>query len=257
VASASEQSFERLLAKCRKRFERRRAGFLQGLLMRPLLKVDFGGIDETLRIVYPHLLDRGSVVWGAVAQVNRGMFAPGSEDLPGVTVHSHDSRYDARPQDLAEIAGACFTFKGTVPEDAEYRPLAERLSDEFDGSHRMAIPKRLADGRAAFIGATMFHRAWLPTGVLKASVFPMVVAPRITDVNMPLPLVYWPPALVDAWSGLEARLNSAPIGSSARRVASKGIRPGRRSSSLPRWRKNWPTPASGRGGRARRCCPLV
>ena len=239
MASASEPSFERLLAECRKRFERRHSGVLQRLLMQRPLKVDLGGIDETLRIVYPHLLERGCVVWGAVAQVNRRMLTPGSEDLPGVTVHSLDPRYDARPQDLAEIGKACFEFKGTVPDDAEYRPLAERLSDEFDFSHRMAIPKRLADGRAAFIGATMFHRNWLPTGILEANVFPMVVAPRITDVNMPLPLAYWPPALVEAWSVLEARLSSASIASSARRVACKA-----KKRTLEHWGPVWDSAAT-------------
>jgi hypothetical protein len=168
---------------------------------------------------YGILIKQGQVVWGCVAQVNMGMFAPGPVDLPGVTVYSTDSYFDANPQDLAAIGRACFRFKNTEPVDVEFKPVASRLTDEFDSTVRMQLPKRLTDDRDVFLAATMFHRTRLPGGVLRGSLVPLVIAPAVTEVNMVLQLPYWSKTLCDTWHTLQDTLEGVKITSSAQKVA--------------------------------------
>jgi hypothetical protein len=220
MATPTESYFARLITECRTAFDRGRSGILHwfGLRWRPGGS-DEEGVDARLRPHYKMLAARGRVVWGGVAQVNVGMFAAGREDLPGVTVYSPDGYYDAHPHDLAAIGRACFQFKNTVPADAEFRAVADRLTDEFDLTARMPVPRRLADGREVFLGATMFHRARLPGSVLRAGAFPMVIAPELTELNMVLPLAYWPGVLRAAWDTLQSRLERGPITTPAQQVA--------------------------------------
>jgi hypothetical protein len=147
------------------------------------------------------------------------MFLEGEEDLPGVTVYSLDEHHDAAPQDLRAIGHACFRFKKTKPADAPYGPLAERLTNEFDQTARMLLPSSLTDGREVFLGATQFHRTRLPGGVLRATLFPMVIAPEQTELNMVLPLSCWPDDLRGVWRTLQQQLEALPSESTALQVA--------------------------------------
>jgi Fe-S cluster assembly iron-binding protein IscA len=93
------------------------------------------------------------------------------------------------------------------------------LTDEFDQTARMHLPKRLADGRNVFLGATMFHRNRLPAGFLQANVFPIVIAPKLTEINMVLPLAFWPVTLRDNWEELKEQLTRGSITTTAKYVA--------------------------------------
>lgn len=214
----TESCFARWIAQCRSDFDRSRTGLLWRLGLRPHAS-DADGVAGRLRPHYQVLAAKGRVVWGAVAQVNMNMFTAGGDDLPGVTVYSLDGYYDGHPQDLAVVGRACFQFKNTAPADVDFRPVADRLTDEFDQTARMPVPRRLSDGREVFLGATEFHRARLPGRVLRANVFPLVIAPESTEINMVLPLAHWPPALCEAWDDLQGRLAECPVTSAAQRVA--------------------------------------
>ncbi len=214
-------SFALRIVECRARFDQGGGGAFRrwfGVGERPGYD-ESDTLPDSLRAEYRVLASRGRVVWGAIAQVNVGMFAEGPADLPGVSVYSPDPHFDANPQDLRAIGHACFQFKNTDPTDPEFKALAARLTDEYDQTVRTPLPRRLTDGREVYFGATMFHRSRLPGGVLRAGVFPIVIAPQATEANMVLPLPYWSARLQETWAALGARLDSAPTTSTAERVA--------------------------------------
>jgi hypothetical protein len=211
--------FASMIGECRSAFDRSRRDLLCRLGLRRRPTGDEDGVAGRLKPHYKILADRGRVVWGAVAQANKSIFAPGPQDAPGLTVSSIDEHYDENPHDLAAIGGACFQLKNTIPADTEFRSVAERLTDEFDQTVRMAVPPRLADGRDVFLGVTMLHRARLPDERLRASVFPLVIAPEFTEINMVLPLQYWSTELCEVWGALQQQLDQVPITSTAIQVA--------------------------------------
>lgn len=220
MGPVAQSYFSGIIEECRASFDRGSPGFLRwfGLRFRPSYQ-GIGRLNEQMKHHYGILAKKGQVVWGSVAQVNMGVFSPGTEDLPGVTVYSTDPYFDANPQDLYAIGRACFHFKGTEPLDAEFKPVAARLTDEYDSTVRMQLPRRLTDDREVFLAATMFHRSRLPGGVLRASLFPMVIAPDATDVNMVLHLAYWSRTLRDTWRELQDTLERTRITSVAQQVA--------------------------------------
>ncbi len=195
--------FAQRLEECQASFLRRGFGFRQLFGLGPKANNDeLGKIHEPIKAHYRILEESGRVVWAAVVQANAGMFSPGVIDLPGVTVYSADPFYETHPQDLLVIAQACGQFKNTEPASEEFRPLARRITDEYDPTLRMPLPLQLTDGREVFLGASMFHRKRLPGGFLCASLFPMVIAPESTEVNMVLPLRYWSKILIEVWPKL-------------------------------------------------------
>lgn len=233
--------FERLfflqcISECRNAFDKGSLGFLRwlGLRLRPSYDAH-DAIPEALRSHYQMLMKQGTVAWGCVSQVNMGMFAPGPIDLPGVTVYSADPHFDANPQDLLAIGRACFQFKGTEAIDEEFNTVARRLTDEFDMTARMLLPRRLTDAREVYIAATMFHRNRLPGGVLQGSLFPVVIAPEITEANMPLQLPYWSPTLRNSWETIQEMLEDTPVGSIALEVASAAAKTLVSQNSAPHW----------------------
>jgi hypothetical protein len=223
---ASPSYFLGRIRECRASFDRRGHGFFGRLANRlPPNHENSDTISEQLKTHYDILRKEGRVVWGALAQVNQGMFAPGPADLPGVTVYSTDAFYDENPQDLCEIGQACFEFKNTEPIESEFKPVALRLTDEHDFTMRMPLPRRLTDNRQAFLAATMFHRRRLPNGVLCGSLFPLVIAPEATEVNMVLELPHWSKTLRKDWETLPELLEGMEITSSSRRVAKAAEKP--------------------------------
>jgi Fe-S cluster assembly iron-binding protein IscA len=220
MGTLAQTFFSQRISECRDAFDKGSLGFLRwiGLRLRPSYD-GHDDIPEPLRSHYQVLMKHGQVVWGSVAQVNMGMFSAGTMDLPGVTVYSTDPYYDENPQDLFAIGRACFQFKNTDPVDIEFKSVAVRLTDEFDMTVRMLLPNRLTDGREVFLAATMFHRTRLPGGVLRGSLFPTVIAPQMTEANMPLQLPYWSPILCNSWETLQSTLEGVTIGSKAQQVA--------------------------------------
>jgi Fe-S cluster assembly iron-binding protein IscA len=182
---------------------------------------------------YRLLAQHGRVVWGAIAQVNNGMFRPGDRDLPGVTAYSPDPYFDGLPQELLAVARSAFDLKNSVPADADLKTVAARMTDEHDMRLYLRLPDRLTEGREAALGATQFHRARLPDGVLSASVFPLVIAPGRTTANMVLPLDCWPDWLRVRWPELNEMLEQLPVRSKARQVAQAA--PKRPPDRRPTW----------------------
>lgn len=220
MGTLAQSYFSQRIEECREAWDKGSVGFLRwfGLRLRPSYE-GFDQINEQMKPHYGILTKKGQVVWGCIAQVNMGMFAPGSEDLPGVTVYSTDSYCDANPQDLFGIGRACFKFKNTDPVERDFKPVASRLTDEFDSTVRMLLPRRLTDDREVFLAATMFHRTRLPQGVLRGSLVPLVIAPEASEVNMVLQLPYWSKKLRDTWHTLQDTLEGIQINSAALQVA--------------------------------------
>lgn len=173
----------------------------------------------TLADHYDILLDHGQVVWGAVAQANAGLFSPGDTDLPAVTIYSPEPHYDSHPRDLSSIGYAAYELKGFVPDEDDLKPLAARMTDEYDATPRGVISRRLAGGHEVYSGATLFHRSRLPNRVLSGRIFPMVIAPAHTDMNMVLPLAYWAGELFASWRRLEDLLEQSPLTHDAEKIA--------------------------------------
>lgn len=213
--------FPEMIADCRTLWDKGSIGFLRWIGLRVRSSYDgFDQIPQQARSHYQILIKRGRVVWGCVAQVNMSMFVDGDMDLPGVTVHSEDSYFDANPQDLADIGRAAFALKGTDPVHPELKPVAQRMTDELDHTVRAPMPASLTDGRHVFMGITIFHRLRLPGRMLKLNLFPMVIAPESTEFNMVLPLPYWSPKLCQDWGEvLGVHLDALPIHSTGRQVA--------------------------------------
>lgn len=224
MPTSSELYFSNLIQTCRSSFERSRSGFLHRLGLR---KPPTGCEDCDPGKLSPHyekLAAKGRVVWGALTQANYQIYTPGKQDLPGVIVYSTDPYYDAHPQDLSETAAGCFDLKNTIPADSEFRAIAQRISDELDPTARMMIPLRLSDDRDAFLGPMMFHRSRLPGGVLNARVFPILIAPVVTEITMLLPLRYWPTSILTNLKEFSAYLHESPITSQAVRVAKNAVK---------------------------------
>jgi hypothetical protein len=208
-----------MLADCRDRFKGGRGDILRAESRKPPAGAVEEQVPTPLRPHYQLLLDRGQVVWAAVAQVNQGMLARGTDDLPGVTVYSTELHFDEHPQDLADIARAAYLLKNTEPDDPELRAVAERMTDEYDFTVRRPLPPRLTDQRLVYIAATLFHRSRLPGGFLAARLLPMVIGPEFTEANMVLPLLCWPNNLRATWPSLDAQVAALPVTSTATGVA--------------------------------------
>ncbi|MBI1832326.1 MAG: hypothetical protein HYR84_12860 [Planctomycetes bacterium] len=228
--------FARLIAECRQRFACEPSWLWRwfGAKGRPTYDPR-DTPDAALAAHYAILLDHGQVVWGALAQANSGMFSPGDMDLPAVTIYSPDPFYDSHPQDLSNIGYAAYVLKGSVPDDDDLKPLAARMTDEYDATPRGSIARRLTGGREVYSAATMFHRTRLPNGVLSARIFPMVIAPAHTDMNMILPLAYWAGELFAIWTRLDQQLANAPLMHDAEKIARNATKrpfvPGQRKSA--------------------------
>lgn len=160
------------------------------------------GIVQILIPHYEVLLLDGLIVWGALAQANSMLFATGTRDRPGVTVYSFDSHYDSNPLDLVDIARATGMLKGTHPYESDLLCLANRMTDEFDGTPRVSYPHRMTHGLSVYLAGTLFHPAQIPEGRIAGSLFPLLVSPTKTDANLLLPQAFWPRSLVEQWPQL-------------------------------------------------------
>ena len=156
--------------------------------------------DRTLLRQYDDneiLLREGVVAWGHIVQANRTLFQPGPADSPAVILYSHDGEIAADPFALGEMAAVLYDVKGdaTTPELQRF---ADMLESEHANAYDVPVPGALTDGRAVLYTTLMIHRGRLPTGLLSAPLFPVVVAPRRSQAATVLPLDFWDPALVEA-----------------------------------------------------------
>jgi hypothetical protein len=143
------------------------------------------------------LLTEGTIVWGALVQANKLLFAPGDVDCPALLVHSNDAYFDVRPQELRLIGHKIFGLKETKPSDPALAAVAQLVSDEMDRSMGFKLPPVFSnkDMRAA---AFMVFRKHIPNGVLSAGLFPLLTHPS-TDAVMIVPFEFWPIDMVIMW----------------------------------------------------------
>lgn len=143
------------------------------------------------------LLQQGKVVWAALVMANSQVFKPGRDDCPGLLIYSLDPYYDARPQELHEVAQKIYQLKNTKQEDPELARLADLVTGEADRSMGWRVPEELSlrDVRGAIF---MVFRKHIPKGLLQGSQFPILVHPD-TQAVMLAPFELWPVELIRDW----------------------------------------------------------
>lgn len=195
------------IQECRTNFQKRT--FFQRLGLTHLkIKRYIEGVEHPLWPHYKVLVEQGTVVWGAMAQANAGIFQPGPRDLPGVTIYSPDSYYDEHPEELMAMCRAVALLKGYLPAERQFQAAANRMTDEKDTTPRITLPTAMTQGRTVYIAATIFHRGRLPDGMLQGGFFPLVIAPQQTEVNMLPELTTWPEALHTQYQILSQKIDS-------------------------------------------------
>ena len=143
------------------------------------------------------LLMEGKIVWGALVQANKLLFAPGDVDCPALLVHSSDAYFDARPQELRLIGHTIFGLKETHPSDPALKAVAQLVSDEMDRSMGFKLPP-VFSSKAMRAAAFMVFRKHIPNGVLSAGSFPLLTHPS-TDAVMIVPFEFWPIEMIVMW----------------------------------------------------------
>ncbi|HEY6096338.1 MAG TPA: hypothetical protein VIU93_15465 [Gallionellaceae bacterium] len=143
------------------------------------------------------LLQEGKIVWGALIQANKLLFSPGRDDCPALLVYSADPYFDSRPQELRQIGHSIFSLKDTIPDHPELEEVAQLVSDKMDRSMNFRLPHVLSN-REIRAAAFMVFRKHIPTGVLTAGTFPILIHPS-TDAVMIVPCEFWPIELIVLW----------------------------------------------------------
>lgn len=163
------------------------------------------------------VLREGHLVWAAIVQANTMLFDPGPHDHPAEVVYTLDPGQVEDPARLLQVAERIYALKETAPEDEELARLAHHLTVETERLFGQPIVPWLSNGMDLELSSVMVHRKHLPSGFLRRSVFPILVAPDPRWV-MVLPERYWPTGLVDWWA--EGRAGSSDGESGPRWLAS-------------------------------------
>lgn len=143
------------------------------------------------------LLTEGHIVWGALVQANSLLFKPGDANCPGLLVHSPDSYFDDRPQELRLIGRTFFSFKHTEPTDPELKEVARLVTDEVDRSMGFELPE-VFSSKPVLSATFMVFRKHVPNGVLSTGLFPILTHPSTRAVMM-VPFEFWPIELIVLW----------------------------------------------------------
>src|SRR5262249_16983578 len=143
------------------------------------------------------LFANGVVVWGQIVQANGSLFRDGDNNSPGEIVFSLADGHLVRPHHLQTIASEIFDLKGTTPEEAGLRAIADHLTNERTRVYGLPVPRSLSPRIQCRISTTFFVRKHLPNGRLCSGSLPLVVNPNEPHFAMPLPQKYWPEELVE------------------------------------------------------------
>jgi hypothetical protein len=150
--------------------------------------------SDALRALYTAqdaLFAEGEVVFGAYVQANRLLFRPGNENCPALVVFATDRSFDARPDQLADLAHRIASLKTQKNVSPALAPVARLVTDEMYRASREPLPEALSRGRPLFAGTTMMHRGHLLERRLVTRVFPILVSAS-TPWILPLPVAWWP-----------------------------------------------------------------
>lgn len=170
-------------------------GKLFGRVARPVMPEGFRGSAEQ----FEQLIQRGLVVWGAVAQANVLLHTIGGGDAPANVVVSEDATLDERPEFLVSVAKAVFTLKNTTPDDPDLMEIATTISDESNAVAKLRVPTKLTDGLQVFLTSTFVNRCCLPGRVLAGHFFPILIDRDDYENNCVLPAEFWPAKLAAEW----------------------------------------------------------
>lgn len=156
------------------------------------------------------LLREGRVVWGAVVQANKALLQPGpSAGAPGEILVDPGGRVpDA---DLHAMATTVLSLKGRRFDVPEMASIADYLADENIRVFGLELPSRLSPYPLK-VSSTWLARGHLPGGVLAQPLIPVLISDAHPGAVMPLPAVFWPANLREAWApaGLQP-MTDAPV----------------------------------------------
>ncbi|MGE0711442.1 MAG: hypothetical protein AB7N76_15760 [Planctomycetota bacterium] len=142
------------------------------------------------------LLREGQVVWGAVVQANASLYGPGAEDSTATVLYSLDPELE-----LGRLLDMAHRLAETKEHPIDR--LSQALADEVERLLRARAAEWLTgDARDVFLAMIVVPRSYLPDARLRASFFPLLVAPEHTRAAMLLPSAYWGTALRQRWREL-------------------------------------------------------
>jgi hypothetical protein len=142
------------------------------------------------------LLQKGTVVWGALLQANNALFQKGPADHPGAVLYSSDPYFEARPQELRAIAHQVFSSKGKdAPEDI--RRINDWLTNEQETAYNLGVPPSLT-AHPTFATAVLFFHKHLPEQHLCGTWMPLLMHSSTRAVIV-APRQFWPRELIERW----------------------------------------------------------
>jgi hypothetical protein len=163
---------------------------------------------DPARILYEKqetLFRKGRIGWAALVLADDGVFARGSDDLPGVLLYSEDEYFDARPAELAAIAARLIELKAAGAVGAfELSRFAQLVRNDSGRPLGVPVPPGLS-AKAPLLTSFVAIRAHLPDGILVGDWFPVLIHSS-SVIPMIVPSMFWPPALLAAWN--ERRLSA-------------------------------------------------
>lgn len=191
---------QKLIEACRENFGAAPRKF--GIADRPYLRTmpPSWTQRDALGAVYKNqgkILRDGQIVWAHIVQANRRMFNMLPEDLPAAIVYTLDPRGDNEPEILKDAAMRVHELKGTTPEESSLLGIANLITNETSRPLKEPLPSSMGFDRAIVLSSIMVLRKHLPFGFLSCRMFPLLVAPGVTDWTMILPSRYWPTELID------------------------------------------------------------
>jgi hypothetical protein len=145
------------------------------------------------------IFEQGHVVWGHLIQANQILFEEGPDDAPAAWLYSADPYFEEDVDSLGAIAHGLFETKGKRTGDREVQRFADMLHDERERQLRLPIPKSMTGGRAVTYTCGMIVRKHLPLPFLADALFPLVVAPHVSEATWILPSRYWADDLLNHW----------------------------------------------------------
>ncbi|HBJ35015.1 MAG TPA: hypothetical protein DDZ51_09695 [Planctomycetaceae bacterium] len=158
--------------------------------------------NSTLRSLFRN----GQVTWGHVVQANQDLFEPMPltesyiYDRPGEILFSPFDSEVVTPEYLQSLARKIGSLRRAQGLDAEMQSWANYLNAETTRVVGKPVPQRFSPAIACFVSTTLFRRSYLPDGVLRNPLLPVIVAPQQPFYAIPLPSIYWPESLLDWWA---------------------------------------------------------
>jgi hypothetical protein len=148
----------------------------------------------------PLLYTEGKIVEAHLVQANSMLFEPGDfEACPAVIVFSDDPYFEQHPDELAKVGHALYAYKNSEVDIPELRPFVAQITDERATYWSRELPHQITQGRRVYFSVILVFRKHLPSGILMASRFPILIAPEHTPATMVLPCQFWDDEYCTNW----------------------------------------------------------